>query len=78
VERRKEFFLEGFRWFDLRRYGMPAITHRYQHEPGEAVLHYTLKEKDPMYTLPLPNSILQRNQALKQNPSGTMPDRIGQ
>ncbi|MFX1704296.1 RagB/SusD family nutrient uptake outer membrane protein [Chitinophaga sp. CC14] len=77
-ERRKEFFLEGFRWFDLRRYGMPAITHRYQHELGEAILHYTLKEKDPMYTLPFPNSLLQRNPALKQNPSGTMSDRIGQ
>ncbi len=78
LERRKEFFLEGFRWFDLRRYGMPAITHRYQHELGETILHYTLKEKDPMYTLPFPNSLLERNPALKQNPSATMPDRIGQ
>ncbi|HEY9261027.1 RagB/SusD family nutrient uptake outer membrane protein [Chitinophaga sp.] len=76
-ERRKEFCFEGFRWFDLRRYGMPAITHRFQREPGEAILHYTLKEKDPMYTLPFPSSLLQRNPALQQNPSGTMPDRNG-
>jgi starch-binding outer membrane protein, SusD/RagB family len=76
-ERRKEFCFEGFRWFDLRRYGMPSITHRYQRELGEAILHYTLKEKDPMYTLPFPNSLLQRNPALQQNPSGTMPDRDG-
>lgn len=77
-ERRKEFCMEGFRWFDLRRYGMPAITHRYQAELGEAILHYTLKEKDPMYTLPFPSSLLMRNPALKQNPSGTMADRNGQ
>lgn len=76
-ERRKEFCFEGFRWFDLRRYGMPSITHRYQRELGEAILHYTLKEKDPMYTLPFPTSLLQRNPALQQNPSGTMADRNG-
>lgn len=77
-ERRKEFCMEGFRWFDLRRYGMPSITHRYQAALGEAILHYTLKEKDPMYTLPFPSSLLMRNPALKQNPSGTMADRDGQ
>ena len=77
-ERRKEFCYEGFRWFDLRRYGMPAISHRYQHEVGEPVLHYTLTSKDPMYTLPFPTSLLLRNPALKQNPSGVMADRNGQ
>jgi len=77
-ERRKEFCHEGFRWFDLRRYGMPSITHRYQHELTEPILHYTLAAKDPMYVLPFPNSLLLRNPALKQNPSGSMPDRIGQ
>ncbi|MFB6457088.1 RagB/SusD family nutrient uptake outer membrane protein [Chitinophaga sp. Hz27] len=77
TERRKELYMEGFRWFDLRRYGMPAITHRYQNEVGEAILQYTLAEKDPMYTLPFPNSLLLRNPALKQNPSGTMADRVG-
>ncbi|ASZ09641.1 RagB/SusD family nutrient uptake outer membrane protein [Chitinophaga pendula] len=77
-ERRKEFCFENFRWFDLRRYGMPAITHRYQHELGAPILQYKLGEKDPIYTLPFPSSLLQRNPALKQNPSGLMPDRIGQ
>lgn len=77
-ERRKEFCFENFRWFDLRRYGMPAITHRYQHELGEPILQYKLAEKDPMYTIPFSNSLLQRNPALKQNPSGLMADRIGQ
>lgn len=77
-ERRKEFCYEGFRWFDLRRYGMPAISHRYQHAPGEPILHYTLTQKDPMYILPFPTSLLLRNPALKQNPSGAMADRVGQ
>lgn len=77
-ERRKEFCYEGFRWFDLRRYGMPAISHRYQHALGEPILQYTLTQKDPMYILPFPTSLLLRNPALKQNPSGAMADRVGQ
>ncbi|WP_291910003.1 RagB/SusD family nutrient uptake outer membrane protein [Chitinophaga sp. CB10] len=77
-ERRKEFCFENFRWFDLRRYGMPSITHRYQHELGEPILQYKLAEKDPAYTLPFATSLLTRNPALKQNPSGMAPDRIGQ
>ncbi|MDQ0106761.1 hypothetical protein J2T02_001872 [Chitinophaga terrae (ex Kim and Jung 2007)] len=77
-ERRKEFCFEGFRWFDLRRYGMPAITHRYQEDLGGPILQFKLAEKDPAYTLPFPSSLLQRNPELKQNPSGMMPDRIGQ
>ncbi|GHS94821.1 membrane protein [Bacteroidia bacterium] len=76
-ERRKEFCYEGFRWFDLRRYGMPAITHRFQRESGEPVLVYTLAEKDPMYTLPFPNSLLLRNPALIQNPSAFLGERMG-
>ncbi|MDR3245611.1 MAG: RagB/SusD family nutrient uptake outer membrane protein [Prevotellaceae bacterium] len=77
-ERRKEFCYEGFRWFDLRRYGMPSITHLYQQEAGEAVLTYTLRENDPMYTLPFPNSLLLRNPGLTQNPSAAMGERMGE
>lgn len=77
-ERRKEFYIEGFRWFDLRRYGMPAIHHRYQSELGESILDYTLTAKDAMYTLPFPNVLLDRNPLLIQNASGNMPDRVGQ
>lgn len=77
-ERRKEFCYEGFRWFDLRRYGMTGISHRYQQDAGGPVLQYKLGPNDPMYTLPFPNSLLLRNPALKQNPSGRMGDRIGQ
>jgi hypothetical protein len=77
LERRKEFCYEGFRWFDLRRYGMPAITHRYQADETARVEVFTLAEKDPMYTLPLPNSLLLRNPALVQNDSRGEPNRTG-
>ncbi|TWV94673.1 RagB/SusD family nutrient uptake outer membrane protein [Chitinophaga pinensis] len=77
-ERRKEFAYEGFRWFDLRRYGMPEISHRYQHDLGESVLQYKLTKNDPMYVLPFPTSVLLKNPGLKQSASGQMPDRIGQ
>ena len=77
-ERRKEFCYEGFRWFDLRRYGMPEISHRYQHDLGESVLHYKLTKGDAMYVLPFPNSVILRNPGLKQSQSGMMADRIGQ
>jgi hypothetical protein len=77
MERRKEFCYEGFRWFDLRRYGMPRITHRYQGDETARVEVFTLAEKDPMYTLPLPNSLILRNPALLQNESRNAPDRTG-
>lgn len=77
-ERRKEFCYECFRWFDLRRYGMPEISHRYQHDLGEDVLQYKLNKGDAMYVLPFPTSVILKNPGLKQNPSGQMADRIGQ
>ena len=61
-ERRKELCFEGQRWFDLRRYGMPQITHRW----GEQV--YTLKQNDPSYTMPIPDAVLLKNKKLEQNP----------
>ena len=75
AERRREFCYEGFRWFDLRRYGMPRIVHRFAEEAGQ-IIYYVLEKEDPMYTLPLENSILQRNVNMVQNPSGSAPDRL--
>jgi hypothetical protein len=77
AERRKEFCYEGFRWFDLRRCGMPEITHRYQAGETERVEVFTLAEKDPMYTLPLPNSLITRNPTLVQNDLQGMTERTG-
>ena len=75
AERRREFCYEGFRWFDLRRYGMKRIVHRFAEQTGQ-IIYFVLEEKDPMYTLPLEASILQRNANLVQNPSGSAPDRL--
>lgn len=67
-ERRKEFIYEGFRWFDLRRQGMPEIKHRYMFDDAGPVYVFTLKKNDPLYTLPLPNNLLNNNKALQQSP----------
>ncbi|MBC9909489.1 RagB/SusD family nutrient uptake outer membrane protein [Chitinophaga varians] len=72
-ERRRELFREELhRWFDLRRYGMPAIEHIYT--PNETTVQvFRLEARDPMYVMPIPDDVLNRNPALVQNPlySGT-------
>lgn len=78
TERRKEYCFEGFRWFDLRRYGMPEITHLYRAEAGGPLFKYTLKEKDPMYTIPFPSILFEKNTALIQNESRNGAARIGE
>ena len=70
-ERRRELCLEGHRWFDLRRYGMPSITHDWKVSNGNGgkdMTRYVLQEKDPFYTLPIPEYIMEMNRALTQNP----------
>ena len=76
-ERRVELCFEGHRWFDLRRYGMPAITHEFRVSLVAPVLRYTLQEGDAMYTLPFPQSALKNNSKLRQNPSADMAERTG-
>lgn len=61
-ERRKELCFEGQRWFDLRRYGMPSFTHKWN---GNT---YTLTKNDPSYTMPLSKAIMDKNIKLEQNP----------
>jgi hypothetical protein len=67
TERRRELVREcGHRWFDLRRYGMPAIKHIYA--PGfYTTAIYELAKHDPQYVLPIPNEVLLRNMSLRQN-----------
>ncbi len=74
-ERRKEFCYEGFRWFDLRRYGMPAITHEYLYDEGGQHYVFTLNEKDPLYTLPLPNALFENNRSLEQSANRHLAER---
>ena len=38
---------------------------------------YTLKEKDPLYTLQLPSEVMNENPALQQNESAKEPTRQG-
>lgn len=57
---------EGHRWFDLRRYGMPELTHIYFVKTGEKEI-LTLQEEDPRYVLPIPPSALEYNPYLVQN-----------
>lgn len=74
LERRKELFMEGHRWFDLRRYGMPSIEHTWVDENGNRTT-YTLEEQDPGYVVPLSQDVLDRNPRLEQNELA--PDRTG-
>ena len=66
-ERRRELCFEGHRWFDLRRWGMPAITHTWYDSEGTSST-YRLEECDLMYTVPIPNEAMQKNGKLVQNP----------
>lgn len=74
-ERRRELCFDETRWFDLRRLGMPAISHRYKVRASAAWQTYTLSEKDPLYTLPLPNAVILQNTELVQNESANQPMR---
>lgn len=64
-ERRLELCFEFHRWFDLRRYGMPSIKHVWN--TGKGPTEYVLQEKDPSYTLPIPEVVMNKNRALVQN-----------
>lgn len=65
-ERRRELCFENHRWFDLRRYGMPEIKHKWAQDE-KVTIEYILKEKDPGYTIPIPPEALEKNRALEQN-----------
>ena len=76
-ERRLELCFDEVRWFDLRRYGMPSISHLYKVRKSASWQTYTLNEKDPLYTLPLPSDVRNENSALQQNESAKEPLRQG-
>lgn len=55
AERERELALEGHRWYDLRRYGQPSLTHETGGNTG------TLLVNDPRYTLRFPQSAVANN-----------------
>ena len=79
-ERRKEFILQGQRWFDLRRYRVHqilpekiSITHDYTvwKERGqldvEETRRFVLTEDDASWTLPIPQEVLDFNTGMVGN-----------
>jgi hypothetical protein len=66
-ERRRELSFEDHRWFDLRRYGMPAIRHALETVAGQRT-EYVLEKGDKRYVLPFRRSVLAKNPALEPNP----------
>ena len=79
-ERRKEFILEGQRWFDLRRYRVCpvyperiSLTHDYTYYVDELSSEivrrerFVLKEDDPSWTLPIPYEVLEFNTGMQGN-----------
>lgn len=73
TERRREFCFEEFRWFDLRRYGMPAIVHAfnpnepYVVNPALTVQKYTLPQAGNRYLMKIPDNIIEANPLVTQN-----------
>ncbi|MDR3189263.1 MAG: RagB/SusD family nutrient uptake outer membrane protein [Prevotellaceae bacterium] len=65
-ERRRELCFEALRWFDLRRQGMPPVTHVWYELTYGDPQTFTLKQNDAGYTLPMPESILLSNPDLTQ------------
>jgi hypothetical protein len=71
AERRREFCFEEFRWFDLRRYGMPEIVHVFNpNEPKDLMMPvqtYILPQGSKRYLMKIPSNIIEANPALIQN-----------
>lgn len=67
TERRRELcFEENHRWWDLRRYGCPALTHVFYASKNASPQTYKLEEGDRNYTLELPKSELNYNTNIQQ------------
>ncbi|BAV05377.1 SusD family protein [Filimonas lacunae] len=66
-ERRRELCLEeGFRWVDIKRWGL-SVTHVFTGTDGLAVTS-TLAANSNLYALPIPYTAMNNNDQLVQNP----------
>ncbi len=66
-ERRMELCFEDMRWFDLRRWGQPSITHTFTDPTTKVVSTYTLEEGDAGYVLPIPQKVMEGDPGLVNN-----------
>jgi hypothetical protein len=66
-ERRLELAMEDHRWFDLRRWDRPEITHKYKDPTSKEYLIFTLQKDDPAYTLSIPQSVRNFNPSMINN-----------
>jgi len=65
-ERRKELCFERHRWFDLRRWGRPSLTHIFiKDKKNNVVETYVLEKEDSAYTLSLPYAVILHNKEIK-------------
>jgi len=73
TERRRELCFEEFRWFDLRRYGMPAIVHAFNPNeprvinPALTIQKYTIPTGGNRYLMKIPDNIIEANPLITQN-----------
>lgn len=67
-ERRRELNFEDHRWFDLRRYGMPEIRHKFQSQSGQVPVEYVLEKGSKRYVLPIRRKVLAKNPGMVPNP----------
>lgn len=66
-ERRMEMCFEDMRWFDLRRWGQPSITHTFTDPTTKVVFTYILEEADAAYVLPIPQKVMEGDPGLVNN-----------
>ena len=66
LERRIELAGEGYRWFDIKRWGIADSVLRSVDEPGQGI--GTLKMLPNQYIWPFPQSEIDLNPNLEQNP----------
>ncbi|TCC82412.1 RagB/SusD family nutrient uptake outer membrane protein [Pedobacter hiemivivus] len=59
AERERELAIEGHRWYDLRRYGQPQITHTIGTD------NFVLIQNDPRYTIRFPKDAIANNPGLQ-------------
>lgn len=66
-ERRRELFICGTRWYDLKRLNKdPRFAKTITHKLGDET--WTLTPNDPHYVLPIPLKVININSNLEQNP----------